>query len=178
MNWGSIEASDDGDFKRLPAGPYVVKVVGIEDFPSREYVEVVFDIAEGEHAGFFDDDFGRSHPYTHHLFLSYKEAAQSMLKGRLEKIQESNSGFDPFAAWDADRLDMFVGRVFGANIQDEEYEKSDGTVGVRQSVCQIVVADKVRRGEVTAKPKKLLERGARPTITTSAGTRDIDVPFD
>lgn len=179
VNWGNVSASSDGDFERLEPGPYVAKVVTMTDKPEKEYVELVYDIAEGPRAGFYSDDWGLQHPYAHHVFLSYKDKALGMLKGRLEAIQASNPGFDPFAAWDAGRLDMFAGRIFGINIQEEEYERSDGETGTRLNVCQVVPAQDVRDGKVKTRSKKTLDGKLHNAATPKADAEDAEpVPFD
>lgn len=164
--WATTEASTDGGFEKLPAGPYVAKIVDMVDNDSKQYVELVFDIAEGEHANFYGDEWGKEHPFAHHIFLSYKDTALGMLKGRLQAIQESNPGFDPFAAWDAGRLDMFNGRILGINLQEEEYERNDGETGTRLTVCQVVPAQHVRDGKIKARDIKKLKGGSASTSTT------------
>lgn len=177
FNWNSIASSNEGGFKKLEAGPYVARITDMEDNPQREYVEVVFDIAEGKDAGYYSDDWGRNHPYAHHFFMSYKETALPMLKGRLEAIAASNPGFDPFAAWDAGRADMFVGKLVGINLQEEEYETSDGEVRTRLNVCQVVDVQRVRDGKVKARdPKKLGGKTAPATKPTEVYAGEI--PFD
>lgn len=178
LNWGNIQSTGDGEFTPLPAGPYVARITAAEDKADKEYVEVVFDIAEGEHAGYYGDDWGKAHPYAHHFFMSYKETALGMLKGRLEAIQASNPGFDPFAAWDAGRLDIFVGRLVGINLQEEEYEDRNGEVRTRLNVCQVVDAAKVRAGEVKPRDKKPLKGGSAPARKPTIATYDGDIPFD
>ena len=74
--WATTEASTDGGFEKLPAGPYVAKIVDMVDNDSKQYVELVFDIAEGEHANFYGDKWGKEHPFAHHIFLSYKAACR------------------------------------------------------------------------------------------------------
>jgi hypothetical protein len=179
FNWNSIDASSDGDFTPLPAGGYVAKITDMVDNEDKENVEVIFDIAEGEHAGYYSDDFGKSHPYNHHFYLSYRtDGGLRMTKGRLQNIQKSNPGFDPFAAWDAGRLDMFKGRLLGINLQEEEYENRDGEVKVRLNVCQVVDAQLVRDGKV--KPRKKKEIAGKMSTAPSASADamdDIDVPF-
>ena len=179
FDWNSIQATGDGEFEALPAGPYVVKIVDMVDNEQREYVEVIFDIAEGPKAGFYSDDFGKNHPYTHHFFMSYKQTALGMLKGRLEAIQKSNPGFDPFAAWDAARLDIFNNRIVGVNLQEEEYEKRDGSIGTRLNVCQIVDAQDVRDGKVKAREKKMMGGTSAQTSSGGASTAiyNGDIPF-
>lgn len=178
VNWGSIQARSDGEFERLPAGPYVAKIVDAKDNENREYIEVVFDIAEGPKAGYFSDNWGKNHPYAHHFFLSYKDSMLGMLKGRLKTIGESNQGFDPFAAWDAERLDMFVGRLVGVNIQEEEYEANDGSTKTRQNVCQVVPAQDVRDGKVKAREKKTLAPKTNNETVNSNDVYSADIPFD
>lgn len=180
LNWNNIQASsDDGGFVSLPAGPYVARIIDATDNPSREYVEVVWDIAEGEHTAHYDDAWGQAHPYAHHFFMSYKERALGMLKGRLEAIAASNPGFDPFAAWDAGRLDMFKGRLVGINLQEEEYER-DGEVKVRMNVCQIVNAQRVRDGEIKARARKTLDGKPTQKSTKPAPAPEWngEIPFD
>lgn len=121
VNWGSVEASTDGDYQRLEPGAYVCAITEMRDEPGKEYVEMLFDVAEGPRKGYFSDGFYDNKPWAHHLIMSYKDTALGMLKGRLETIQSCNPGFDPFAAWDAGRLDMFAGRKVGVVMREEEY---------------------------------------------------------
>lgn len=180
LNWDAVQASSDGDFQPLPAGGYVAKIVDMVDVEEREYVELVYDIAEGEHAGYYDDDFGRQHPYTHHIFLSYRtDGALRMTKGRLQNIQKSNPGFDPFAAWDAGRFDMFRNRVLGINLQEEEYENRNGEVRTRLTVCQVVDVQLVRDGKVKPRAKKTLNGGAKSYGSTATDAADdFEIPFN
>lgn len=172
VSWGNVVASKDGEGgNRLPAGPYVCRITEMIDNLQKEYVEVIYDIAEGEHANQYADDWGKSHPFAHHFFLSYKDKALGMLKGRLEAIQDSNPGFDPFAAWDANRLDMFTGRIVGLNLQDEEYEYN-GEVKTRTNVCQVVPAQDVRDGKIKTRDKKTLDKGGSTTNTATAAVVD------
>ncbi|MGO5267807.1 hypothetical protein ACTQ1D_03885 [Parafannyhessea umbonata] len=180
VNWASVTASADGDFEKLPAGPYVAVITDATDNENKQYVEIVYDIAEGEHKGYYSDDWGKSHPYAHHIFMSYKDTALGMLKGRLEAIQASNPGFDAFAAWDAGRLDMFRNRIVGINLQEEEYERNDGDTGVRLNVVQVVDAQRVRDGLVKTRERKTIDAKKAHVPTTQAekdAFNDVDIPF-
>ncbi|WP_455136371.1 hypothetical protein [Thermophilibacter sp.] len=121
VNWGSVEASSEGGFARIEPGAYAGVITSVEDVPSKEYVRVLFDIADGPHKGYYSDGFYADKPWAHSVIMSYKDSALGMLKGRLETIQACNPGFDPFAAWDAGRLDMFAGRKVGLVFREEEY---------------------------------------------------------
>lgn len=179
VSWGNIEASTDGGFEKLPAGPYVVRITSATYNAQKQYADVVFDIAEGPKAGFYSDAWAASHPYAHHFIMSYKEKALPMTKGRLEAIQASNPGFDALAASDADRFDLFTGRIVGVNIQEEEYEGNDGQVRTRLNVCQVVPAQDVRDGKVTARDLKKLKKAApAPVFDVATAIYDAPIPFD
>lgn len=121
VNWGSVDAKSEGEFARIEPGAYVGCIGSMEDFPSKEYVQMLFDIIEGPHKGYFSDGFYADKPWAHSMILSYKDTALGMLKGRFQTIEACNPGFDPFAAWDAGSLDMFAGRKVGLVFREEEY---------------------------------------------------------
>ena len=121
VKWEEIQSSGTGDYERLEAGSYVGFIVSMEDNASGEYVNMLVDIFEGPRKGYFSDAFYANKPWAHRIVLSYKDKALGMLKGRLETIAACNPGFDPFAAWDAGRLDMFAGRKVGLVFRSEEY---------------------------------------------------------
>lgn len=179
FNWDAIQSTAQGEFTPLPAGPYVAKVLDAIDKPEKEYVEVIFDIAEGEHAGYYSDDWGKAHPYAHHFFMSYKDTALGMLKGTLDAFQKSNPGFDPFAAWDAGRLDMFRSRIVGVNLQEEEYRDSNDEIRTRLNVCARVDAQQVRDGKVKPRLKKSIGGGGgqRKGAPEPAPLDNSDLPW-
>lgn len=180
ISWNTTEAYYDGDgSKQLPAGAYVARITGAKDYEDKEYVELIFDIAEGEYKDYYNDDFGNKNPWAHHIIMSYKsDNSIKFLKGRLERINESNAGFDAFAAWDSGRLDMYVNRLIGIRLENEEYQKRDGSTGNRLTVTGIHTVEDVRSGKVKVKESN--------TSTTSTGSgsgtsqtsvNDVDVPF-
>lgn len=136
MVWSEVQASGEGDFKKVPAGAYMGKIVGMRDVPEKEFVTLLFDIAEGDYAGFYSDAFYADKEWAHSMTLSYKDKALGMTKGRLETVAACNPGFDPFAAWDAQRLDMFLGRAVGLVFREEEYyDRRTGEFKVGSARC-------------------------------------------
>lgn len=84
LNWESVEES--APWSKLPAGGYVVEIVAVEDVAAREYLNVVFDIAEGEFKDYYDDEFGRNNPWAHRFVRSYKRSAEGMFKNFLQRL--------------------------------------------------------------------------------------------
>lgn len=178
FNFDNITEQTEGAREQLPAGPYVAKILDMYDVPEKDYVVLVFDIAEGPRAGEFDSQWGKNNEWAHRIYVSYSEKAQGFLKGRLKAISDSNPGFDAYAAWNAGRLDMFRYRLLGVNLREEEYIKDDGSIGSSLKVAQVVAADKVRRGEVETLEPKRVKPVNQPSIPAATDYSDIDIPFD
>lgn len=121
------EKTPGGDFPRLEAGAYKCVVTAVEDNANGEYLSVMLDIAEGEHAGYFSDEFYADKPFAHRTILSYKDANLGYLKHNLRTFTDSNPGFDAEAAIFAGRDDMLVGKYVGCQFREEEYyDKKSG----------------------------------------------------
>jgi len=167
VNWNNVTAkTDDGTgtgFRKPTPGGYVVRIVSAEDHEDWEKVEMVWDIAEGEFQGHYSDEFGINSPWAHRLYMRYSDRSLGWLKQNLECFRLSNPGFDPFAAWDAGRLDMFVGRIVGVNLQEQEQDKKDrdGNPVFYLEVAKIVPAQDVRDGKVKPLEKKLLKKNGQ-----------------
>lgn len=185
IKWDEITATSEGTYNELPMGPYIARIVSMTDDPAHEKVDLVFDIAEGEHAGHFSDAWGVEHPYAHMITLSYKTSALRPLKGKLTAIQNSNPGFDAFSAWDAGRLDMFTNRLFGINLRKEEYEK-DGEKKLRNDKFSPVCSVKaIRDGKVNPLPPRTSNGSgdSAPAGTSQMSAADkayamnVEIPF-
>lgn len=181
-NWQNITPQYDGEIRKLPPGGYVCKIVNMFDVPEKEYVMMVYDIAQGEYAGFFANDTREtSQQWSHAVCLSYKDNAAGMLAGRLKRIEQSNPGFNPFAAWDACRFDMFAGRLFGAVMGEEEYE-SNGVVKVNTKLQGIYEVATITSGQFKVPALKPLNKnGKKPagsqTTLDVQYANSVDVPF-
>lgn len=152
LNWESVEESTP--FEKLPAGGYVVKIVDVEDIDRKEYLNVVYDIAEGEHAGFFSSDFALRNPWSHRFVRSYKETARGMFKAFLLRLEESNPGFS-IAAWQkkGDEREL-VGLELGAVVQYEDYTNDAGDDKERLDVVGVYSAADIRAGKFTVPERK------------------------
>lgn len=119
FDFSNIVASDE-KWTPVPAGAYVVTITGIEDNPRTERFKVVFDIAEGARVAAYAND---RYDSSHRIWVGHSERDGQALKWWLEKLNESNPGFDAFAAYGAfaegdneQMLQWFVGRSFGLSM--------------------------------------------------------------
>lgn len=175
ISWDEIEDTTNSgtSYPRLEAGGYVCAIQRMELYADKKYCKLIYDIVEGEHAGKYSDPYFDDKDYAHCVYLSYKDTALGMLKHRLTAIDDSNAGFDAFAAWDADKWALFTGKQFGIILREEEYEKNDGTIGTRLRESDMVPAEKIHSGDFTVpKPKKL-----KRAESAVAMPYDEEIPF-
>lgn len=172
-------AKEYSDFEKLPAGGYVCAIMNVEDFPEKEYLAITYDIAEGDYADYYSDDWGKEHPYAHRFVRSYKEKAMGMMKGFLKAVDESNGtnfGESITTGLDEHRL---VGRLVGLILREEEYESNRGDIRRRLAVHRAVSIDTIRSGNYKVPDLKRLDCNT-DTPQTPAGFEPVsvdDMPF-
>lgn len=177
VKWNEVESTAEGEFKKLEPGAYPAVIVKMADFPEKEYVQLVFDIADGPRKGHFSDAFYADKEWAHNLIMSYKDTALGMLKGRMETIQKCNPGFEPFAAWDAGRLDMFAGRRVGVVLREEEYwDKKTEEFKLGSARCfRLCTLEDVASGKLSDPQPKMLDDAGKRDALRRAGYFDSNI---
>lgn len=184
-----------GDFQRMGAGGYVAQIQAVRtDGPasygkgridyvnSKEYVKLIYDIAEGDFAGRFSDDYwsGEDKDYGHQIFLSWKN--MGAFKGNIQALDESNPGFDALAAFQADRWELFIGKKVGIVVGEEEYRANDGTIKTRLGFPRLKSIQDIRAGKFKVPALKKLDgdqghNAAPAKADVSESVYDEDIPF-
>lgn len=175
----NAEAST-GDFKRLPAGGYVAKITAVEDKDDKEYLNITFDIAEGEFKAFYSDEWGKAHPYAHSFVRSYKEKALGMFKGFLRAVDQSNGTKFESRAEKGFPENELVGNLVGVIIGYEEYRTNRGDVGQRTRVTATRSLDAIHSGSYTVPELKKLGDDTPRNGSPVAGFEQVneeDLPF-
>ena len=178
---GYNDAKPSGDFERLPAGGYIIKITGVkdEDAPDKQYLKIIYDIAEGPEAGRYKNEEPKN-DFRHSFIRSYKESALGMLKTFINAVDETNGtklgdtiekGFDEQA---------LVGKRLGAVFGYEEYEANDCNIKERLYLKSCTTAEKIIAGDYKVPELKKLKAekrsaGAIPEGFTPLG--DADLPF-
>ena len=128
-----------GAFDIEPGG-YVMVITGVDPQPNDQRCFLKLDVAEGPQAGFYK---GSQYPISE--MLSWKPKALGFLKHKLHVIADSNTGFDPVAAFQSDQWQAFVGKHVGAIVRKQLYTW-EGQDRERAEVAEIVTPDEVRSG--------------------------------
>ena len=174
-NWEAVEESSAGD--RLPAGGYVVRIAAVENVPSKEYLWIVYDIAEGEHAGHYSDDYGKRNAWAHRFSRSYKQTAEGMFKAFLMRLQESNPGRFDVKSWQAACDEQaFVGLELGIVLQTEKYTNNKGEDKERLDVVGVYASQDIRGGNYRMPEPKDSRKSVDAPAPFDAGY-DAPIPF-
>lgn len=175
LNWESVEESTP--FEKLPAGGYVIKIVDVEDMADKEYLNVVYDIKEGEYSGFYSDDFGRLNPWAHRFVRSYKDSAAGMFKQFLARLEDSNRDFS-ISSWQrkSDERDL-IGLELGIVLQNEQYTNNQGEDKERLNVVGVYAAQDIRNGDYKLPEPKDKRTQVGAAAAAAAADPYDDVPF-
>jgi hypothetical protein len=178
----NVEEAKDG-FEKLPAGAYICKITAVKDISEKEYLNVSYDIAQGDYAGYYSKS-REDHPDWEWLgayVKSYKPAALPMFKRFCSAVTKSNNGYTfDGGSINSDETSL-VGKKLGLLIGYEEYYGNDGDLKERAYVKSEFPIDKIGEQKVP-QLKKLKEDEKKPAAADDGflnipdGAGD-DLPF-
>jgi hypothetical protein len=187
-NWEQVQEYSVRE--KLPVGAYVCKVkqVNVAHFSTGDQLAILYDIAEGEHTGFYARDFqGQSNDQKKWRGVlrvwipqddgsDKDEATKRAFKGMVTSFENSNPGYK----WDWNENSL-VGKTVGIIYRNEEWEYN-GKHGWTAKPLRCMSAAKVRSGDYTIPEDKPLRGDAHDTGYTSApagmtAVDDPDLPF-
>lgn len=169
--------NEAGEFKRLPAGIYGVRITKVVDRPDREYLEIYSDITKGEFANYFKSltDSGLKDTSLH--IRSYKTKALPFFKSFITAIEKTNPGYK----WDWDETKL-VGKNVIAVFGEEEYMGNDGTVKIGTKLVEFRSLEAFQAGRIKVPElKKLPQVTASDEAVANETAQDLlaaeDLPF-
>lgn len=143
--------NEAGELKRLPAGAYACKIIEVIDVPEKEYLDVYFDIAEGEFKNYFTTLQANTGKNYGRITRSYKVNALPFFKAFITAIEKSNPGYK--WNWDEKSLN---GKFCAVAFREEEFVL-EGQVKTNVKADEIRSLQALRAGEIRIKPIKKLE---------------------
>ena len=180
------------EVEKLPVGGYVIKILNAkeEEYSWGSVLAIAFDIAEGEHTGFFNKNFqnqqGEDKKWKGVFRLnipkedgSEKDAwTQKKFNTTIVNIEDSNNGY--FWDWDESKL---KGKIVGALFNNKEYE-FNGNHGFFTNCHSFVPVENIRSGKFTIPKDTLLPNSKGSAVPTDEngfmnipdGT-DEEIPF-
>ena len=159
-DFDKIEAKGMDDFRGLPIGAYECVImdarVNHNEQSGKDTFKVSVDIASGEFKDYFrkmyenDTRIDRKWNNNAVKYLSYTGDNVAFFKGFIKTIENSNVGY----TWDWDETKLKGKKVCGV-FQYEEYEKQDGTKGIKVRLNKFRSLDKLKEIEVSDSIKML-----------------------
>jgi hypothetical protein len=194
MNWDNVQ--EIGERKALPLGAYVCKVkqVRVQDNSYGSQLALLFDISEGEYAGYYNQDYNaNTDPNKKWKGLlrvwlpkddgsEKDELTKRIFKGFVTAFERSNPGFTAFVG-DSMNENSLAGKTIGVMYRNEEWDY-EGKHGWAVRPFKAISADTVREGNYTLPKDKPLNNGSASTVAPAnvpAGyveVEDEDLPFD
>ena len=166
--------SEAGEFKRLPAGIYGVKITKVVDNPANEYLEVYCDIAQdGEFKNYFETLVKSGMTDTSRSFRSYKQNALPFFKAFITAVEKTNPGYH----WDWDEQKL-VGKKVMAVFGEEEYKANDGSVKIATRCVEFRSYEAFKEGRIKVPELKKLEEPAAPVVEESKNLEPLEIPDD
>lgn len=182
INWDSVQEASES--KSLPVGGYVCGIFNAVDVPEKEYLNICWDVVEGEYKWYFKEmtksliERGKLNrnewAYGGVTKKSYKEKALPFFKAFLTSVEQSNQGYK-FNNDESTLRGKYVGIVLG----EEEYMGTDGSVKTKLVVSKFTSVEKIREGDFVVPPKKLLSASniGNAPISYAAVSAEEDLPF-
>ena len=159
-NWNEIEAKGMEDFRGLPIGAYECVImdarVNHNEQSGKDTFKVSVDIASGEFKDYFrkmyenDTRIDRKWNNNAVKYLSYTGDNIAYFKGFITTVENSNVGYK----WNWEESTLKGKKVCGV-FQYEEYEKQDGTRGIKVRLNKFRSLDKLKDIEVSDSVKLL-----------------------
>ena len=153
--------------ERLPVGGYILQILDVK-YQANDWGDVIllsFDIAEGEHKGFYKENFkqqtGEDKKWkgTYRLRVPKDDGSEQdawtmrRFKTIITSFEESNNGYH----WNWDEQTL-KGKTIGALFNNKEYELN-GRHGFFTNCHSLVPAEKIRSGKFTVPEDTLLKGG-------------------
>ena len=171
------------DSMKLPVGGYVCRILQAKEIGptafSSGYLEVIFDIAEGEQAGFYRRNYDAQQANkrwkgTYRLWSpdnsgsEQDNRANRSMKTFFNAVEGSNPGY----VWNWNEASL-VDKSFGAVFGEREFLTQDEKIATVVEIQRVKTADEIRSGNYTIPEIRRLKQDA-----PIEGTSFTPVPDD
>lgn len=188
-SYNGFKSERNAPRETLPAGGYVAKIMDatVINYDWGDVLKVDFDIAEGDHKGFFAADYrnnlsdDKKWRGTYRINIpdernQYFDSQRKSFNNFIACLEETNSGFH--FDWDESKL---KGKGIGVLFRNKEWEYN-GSTGWTTECCAVTTAKDIRDGNFKMPKDKPLKAktasaGTYPASAFAPAEDDSDLPF-
>lgn len=165
-----------GEYEKLTPGGYICRImkVAVEDKNYGHLMRIAFDIAEGEHEGYYARLYDRKANTSSDAkwpgvyYQTVKADNLEYFKGFMTAIEQSNPGFK--WGWNEEKL---VGKFFGGVFGEEEYQANDGSIKTSVKCRYVRSVEQIKKGVNIPEIKRLDNN----QFMQPSNIPDKDIPF-
>ncbi len=184
--FNGFEAKKSGTREKLPAGGYIAKILNAEivDYSWGSVLLISFDIIEGEHKGFFKNDYKNQDSEdkkwrgTYRLRIPLDDGSEQdgwtkrTFGNAIWSVEASNPGYH----WNWDETTL-KSKLVGVLYRNKEWEMN-GSTGWTTECCAFTDIDEIRQNTFKMpKDKPLKNKGASNTSTFAPVDDSDELPF-
>lgn len=130
------------EYASITPGGYICRIIGVKDWEQKEYLEIEYDIAEGNHRGYYLNLFQKFNFWGARLMRSYKQTAIQYFKAFIDAVEASNK--DYYFNFDERTL---IGKYIGIVLGEEEYKSNSGEIKKRLYVHSVKTVKEIKEGK-------------------------------
>ena len=171
MDTVDIPTSNGGSkFRYVPNGGYVCYITKVTDNPKGEYLEIEYEIGEGEYEGFAAETMERAGFCPLRFNRYHGEKSRGYFKKFTKDIESSNPGYK----WDWNEQSL-VHKYIGVVIQEQEKVNAKGYTNVYAKVDTTCSVGDIKAGNF--KVPERLKAASSVTLTEIPATDNSGLPF-
>lgn len=130
-------------FDKVEAGGYICGIYAVKDNPDEEFLEITYDIIEGEHKGFYSKLKKEKEWELPNFRQYYKGKSISFFKGMITAVEKSNKGFK----FNEEKEGELVGKKIGLVLFEKERINNKGKKVTDMRVDQAHSIEAIKSGD-------------------------------
>lgn len=173
-NYDSL--NENGATRKLPMGGYVCIIRKVTDNDEKKYLEIEYEVAEGEYKGIAVDTYEAWGRWSHSFRVYYTDKAMWRFKRFITRTEQTNPNF----TFDWNNVNCLVNRGIGLVIGYRQAWGKDGSLKEYLDVQDFCTATEVRDGKLPKQPEVREVKDAPPAPKMEEDTssfEDSGLPF-
>lgn len=172
QTWDSI--NENGLTRKLPMGAYVCIIRKITDVADKQYLDIEYDVAEGDFKGIAVDTYEAWGRWSHSFRVYYTDKAMWRFKRFISRIEQTNPNFVFDWSNPACLVNKGIGLVIGYR---QYYSNKDGSLKEALDVQDFCTATDVREGNLPKQPECREPKDPPPAPAMTEVIDDSNLPF-